>query len=247
MASTVNASSRLIGLDVFRGWAIVLMVIFHFMYDLAWFGFVSVDVTRDPFWVSFRYVIVSIFMLSVGMSLALVHRNGVRWDRVGRRALILGGAAVLVTIATRIQSPHAWVYFGILHLIWVVSLVGLLFVHRPWLALGAAALIFAGSWDDGILWQAQHTLFHWARPLLHLPRYTEDLARFFPWFGAALVGMAVYDLGWYRAIFAHPFFAAPHRVNRMLAWMGRHALMIYLIHLPLLYGLVWGWKLFLQR
>jgi len=110
MASTVkhtpvDTSSRLIGLDVFRGWAIVLMVIFHFVYDLAWFGFVSVDVTRDPFWVYFRYVIVSIFMLSVGMSLALVHRDGIGWGRVGRRAMILGAAAVVVTIATRPVTP----------------------------------------------------------------------------------------------------------------------------------------------
>jgi len=103
-------------------------------------------------------------------------------------------------------------------------------------------LIFAGSWNDGILWQAQHLLYDWVRPILHLPRYTEDLARFFPWFGAVLVGMALYDLGWYRPIFSWSFFAADTRVNRVLAWMGRHALVIYLVHLPVLFGLVMGMR-----
>ncbi len=231
---------RIIGLDIFRGWAIVLMIVFHLAYDLAWFGFVNIDITRDPFWVYFRYVIVTIFMVSVGVSLALVHSPHIRWKRVIRRILILGLAAATVTIATRIQSPHAWVYFGILHLVWVASLAGLLFVHRPWLAMGTAVLIFVGSYDQGVLWQAQHQLYSWARFLLHLPRVTEDLARFFPWFGAVLVGIAAYDLGWGRRFFSLPIFSSHNRFNQMLAFLGRHALIIYLIHLPLLYGIVWG-------
>ena len=237
---------RLVGLDVFRGWAIVLMVIFHFSYDLAFFRFIDANLARDVFWVYFRYVIVTIFMLSVGVSLAMVHARRIRWDRVGRRALLLGAAAVIVTISTRIQSPHAWVYFGILHLIWVASLVGLFFVGKPWIALGVAVMIFIGSYDHGVLWQWQHQLYLWTSPLLHLPRATEDLARFFPWFGAVLVGIAVHDLGWYRSFFSLPILAASNRLNRTLAFLGRHALVIYLVHLPILFGLVMGMRMILR-
>ena len=225
------------GLDVFRGWAIVMMIVFHFAYDLAFFRLMDIDIARDPFWVYFRYVIVSIFMLSVGVSLALVHTPRIRWDRVGRRALILGAAAVVVTVATRIQSPHAWVYFGILHLVWVASLVGLLFVGRPWWALAGALLIFYGSYAGWLL-EAQHRFYWWVHSPLHLPNRTEDLARFFPWFGAVLLGIAAYGLGWHTRFFSMPLLAAQNRFNRTLAFLGRHALVIYLIHLPLLFGLV---------
>ena len=242
MASAVEHSTRIVGLDVFRGWAIAMMIVFHLTYDLAWFGFVDIDVTREPFWVYFRYVIVTIFTVGVGISLGIVHTPRIRWDRVRRRAAILGGAALVVTIATYIQSPGAWVYFGILHFIWMASLVGLVFLKRPWWALLGAVVILYGSYA-GWLWEAQHRFYLWIAPLLHLPRYTEDLARFFPWFGAVLMGIAGYEWGWHRVIFSHPFFAARNPLNNALAFMGRHALVIYLIHLPVLYGVVWGYRL----
>jgi uncharacterized membrane protein len=229
---------RLIGLDVFRGWAIVLMIVFHFAYDLAFFRFIDANLARDAFWVYFRYVIVTIFMVSVGVSLALVHTPRIRWDRVGRRASVLGAASIVVTIATWVQSPHAWVYFGILHLIFVSSVVGLLFVGRPAMALVVAMVIFWGSYGDGWLWQMQHALFNQLRPTLHLPYRTEDLARFFPWFGAILLGISAQGWGWHDRFFSNPLFASSNGFNDALAFLGRHALVIYLIHLPVLFGMV---------
>ena len=242
MASTRNADGkkkRLVGLDVFRGWAIVMMIIFHFAYDLAFFRMVDFSVVHDPFWVYFRYVIVSIFLVSVGVSLGIVHTPRIRWDKVRRRAMILGGASVVVTVATYIQAPHAWVFFGILHLIFVASFVGLLFVRVPRLALLAAGLILWGSYT-GWLTGLQHQFFLAVYHPLHLPHRTEDLARFFPWMAAVLIGIGAYGTGWYRPFFSTPFLAAQTRANTVLAFLGRHALVIYLIHLPLLFGIVMG-------
>jgi uncharacterized membrane protein len=232
-----EAKVRIVGLDVFRGWAIVMMIVFHFAYDLAFFRFIDANLARDTFWVYFRYLIVAIFMVSVGVSLALVHTPRIRWDKVRHRAMILGGASIVVTIATYIQSPHAWVYFGILHLVFVVSLIGLIFVRRPWWAVASAVVVFALSVLD---MTGQHALFQTVRPLLHLPYRTEDLARFFPWFGAVLMGIAGHGWGWHRMFFSLPFFATGNPFNQVLAFLGRHALVVYLIHLPVLFGIVMG-------
>ncbi len=228
---------RLVGLDVFRGWAIILMILFHFAYDLAYFHLVHFSVVHDPFWVHLRYGIVSIFLISVGVSLGIVHTPRIRWDKVRRRAMILGGAAMLVTIATRIQSPHGWVYFGILHLIFVASLTGLLFVRFPRVALLAAILILYGSYTGWLL-ELQHHVYLALRRTLHLPHYTEDLARFFPWMAAVLIGIGAYGTGVYRRFFSIPLLSARTRFNGFLAFLGRHALLIYLIHLPVLFGIV---------
>jgi len=237
MASTYK--TRLVGLDVFRGWAIVMMMVFHLFYDLALFGFVHLSVIHDPFWVYFRYVIVSIFLISVGVSLGMVHGRGIRWDKVARRALILGAAAIIVTLATRVQSPHAWVYFGILHLIFVASLVGLFFVRAPHAALALAALVLWGSYTGWLLgWQ--HQLFLSVYHPLHLPRNTEDLARFFPWIAAVLIGVGVSGMGWHRVFFSWSFLTSNHRINTVLSLLGRHALVVYLIHLPVLFAAVMG-------
>ena len=248
MVSTRSADGkmgRLVGLDVFRGWAIVMMIVFHFAYDLAFFRMVHFSVVHDPFWVYFRYIIVSIFLVSVGVSLGIVHTPKIRWDKVHRRAMILGAASVVVTIATYIQAPHAWVFFGILHLIFVASLVGLLFVRVPWLALVAAVGILWGSYT-GWLTGLQHQFFLAVYHPLHLPRHTEDLARFFPWMAAVLIGIGAYGTGGYRPFFSTPFLAAPTRFNAVLAFLGRHALAVYLIHLPLLFGIVMGVDMLLK-
>ena len=234
---------RIVGLDVFRGWAIVMMIVFHLAYDLAWFRFVDIHLARDVFWIYFRYVIVTIFMVSVGVSLSLVHSPRIRWDRVRRRMWILGAASVVVTLSTLVQSPNAWVYFGILHLVFVVSLVGLLFVGRTWWAWIGAVVVFVLSIMD---MTGQQWLFSTLRPILHLPSRTEDLARFFPWFGAVLVGIAAHGWGWHRIVFDWPFFTSPNPLNNALAFMGRHALVIYLIHLPVLFGLVMGYRYLMQ-
>jgi uncharacterized membrane protein len=138
-------------------------------------------------------------------------------------------------VATYFQAPHAWIYFGILHLIFVASLLGLAFVHHPRAAFIAAIVIFILSYLDIT---GQHALYHWVRPILHLPYQTEDLARFFPWFGAVLMGIAGYDLGWGKYLFDVPLLASRNRWNKILSFMGRHSLLIYLIHAPLLYGAV---------
>jgi len=226
---------RIVGLDIFRGWAIVMMIIFHFSYDLNYFAFIHIDITRDWFWVHFRYVIVSIFMLAVGMSLRIVHHPRLRSKSVLKRIIILGGASLIVTVVTYYQFPRAWVYFGILHLILLSSIVALPFVNHPRYALIASILIFVLSYYD-LTYQPQ--LFEILKKPLHLPQYTVDLARFFPWFGAVLLGIYIASIQFFKTFFNLSIFSDSCRANKILAFLGRHALIIYLLHLPILFELV---------
>jgi len=226
---------RIIGLDVFRGWAIVLMVGYHFCYDLNYFHYIHVHLNHDLFFIYARYLIVSIFLLSVGISLHIVHTPIIRWRSLKKRTLLLGGASILVTLVTYFQFPHSWVYFGILHFILIASWVGLLFLPYPLLTLLTAIIILLASlWG----WLDLHWLFRVLQSPLHLPgRHTEDLVSFFPWFGVVLLGIAVAAYGIHKRLFAFSFFSSDNRPNHFLAFAGRHALVIYLLHLPLLFGL----------
>ena len=64
---------RVAGLDIFRGYAIVLMVIFHFCFDLNYFHIVPINIRSESFWIYFRFCIVFMFIFSAGMSLQLAH------------------------------------------------------------------------------------------------------------------------------------------------------------------------------
>ncbi len=213
----------------------MMMIIFHFSYDLNYFAFIHIDIIKDWFWVYFRYLIVTIFLLAVGMSLRIVHSPHIRYKSVLRRIVLLGGASLLVTVVTYYQFPRAWVYFGILHLILVSSIIALPFVNHPKYALIASILVFVLSYFD-LTYQPQ--LFEILKKPLHLPQYTVDLARFFPWFGAVLLGIYIASNPLFKILFNLPMFSSRYFPNRVLAFAGRHALVIYLLHLPLLFELI---------
>jgi len=226
---------RLLGLDVFRGWAILLMVLFHLAYDLNYFHFIDINLKKDFFWVYARYVIVSMFLFSMGISLALVHRPNIRWKRMYKRTFMLSVASILVSVATYIQFPDRWVYFGILHFILFASWLGLLLVPFPSLSFLLGLFILVGSYF-GFL----HTqyLFDILQSPLHLPKYTEDLVIVFPWFSVVLFGIAFVGFAWQNKVFTFPLLNATNRFNLFLAFSGRHALLIYLLHQPILFGLI---------
>ena len=228
--------SRLHGLDVFRGWALFLMILFHFAYDLNHFKFIDINMHYDSFWVYARYLIVSMFLLSMGVSLALVHRPKIQWHKMYKRTLMLGVSSALVSIATYIEFPHTWVYFGILHFILVASWVGLLFLHLPRFSLFLASVIFIG-YKLGYL--HTHWLFSLLQAPLHLPPgHTEDLVIFFPWFSVVLLGIALVGMHVEKNIFMASFLSHASPFNTFFALIGKHTLIIYLIHQPILFTLV---------
>jgi len=225
---------RLFGLDVFKGWAILFMIVYHTAFDLNYFHFISIDMHKDIFWVNFRYLIVSMFLVSVGISLYLTHYPTVHWNKIYKRTLILGVVSCIISLATYFVFPHSWVYFGILHFILLASWVGLLFLPYPLLSLFTAIVILTGS---AMGWVQMHWLFEILKTPLHLPpRYTEDLLQPFPWLAAVFIGITLSHYTYHIRIFQQPLWASQNIFNRILAFLGKYALPVYLIHLPLLFG-----------
>ena len=234
---------RLQGLDIFRGYAIVLMVIFHFSFDLNNFHLVDFDLKHGDFWRYFRFLIVSMFVFLAGISLFLAHKEKINWSKVKKRVVLLAGASLLVSIGSYTQFPHSWIYFGILHFFLFASVAGLLFLRIPKISFLLGLAIIAG-YNFHLI--HMHWLFLLLREPLHLPiHYTEDLANIIPWFGVFLLGItfAYYDL--HTKLFQQKFFLKESRVNQTFAFLGKHSLLIYLIHQPILFAFfIGGLKLF---
>ena len=226
---------RLVGLDIFRGVALLLMIIFHFCFDLNNFHIVDFDLKHGEFWRYFRFIIVTMFVFTAGVSLQLTHRRGISFVKVKKRVLILGSASLLVSIGSYTQFPDSWIYFGILHFFLFASLAGLLFLKLPKISLLVAVAILVVY---NLHLFSMHWLFLLLQKPLHLPAfYTEDLASVIPWFAPFLVGIATASYGWHEKIFTDTFFKREHALFRLFAFMGRHSLLIYLIHQPILFGI----------
>lgn len=69
--------------DALRGIAIVLMVIYHFVYDLYFFQITDAIFT-NPFWFYFQRVDASTFILLVGVSLSISYTRAVKKEGTSR-------------------------------------------------------------------------------------------------------------------------------------------------------------------
>jgi uncharacterized membrane protein len=107
-------------------------------------------------------------------------------------------------------------------------------VRRPWpaLALGAA-MVAAGNFVAAPLFDAPVLSFIGLRTVKPL---TEDYVPLLPWAGVTLLGVALAA----RSLTPRNAAAlARLRPPRLLGWMGRHSLAIYMAHQPLLLGALW--------
>jgi uncharacterized membrane protein len=243
-STPVSRGQRFWEVDCLRGLAIIMMVIYHLMWDLSYVGVTDVNVF-EGFWLGFQRATASLFLLLVGVSLQLsgararlTHRSQAAvWRRQLRRGLTVFAWGMVVTLATWLLLRDAFVRFGILHLIGLSMLLAYPFLRLgPWnLALGAG-LIAAGRLLQEVTVDAPWLLWLGLRPQNF---YTVDYFPLLPWFGVVLIGLAVGDLV-YRddtRRLALPDLSALPPVS-LVSWLGRHSLAIYLLHQPLLIALL---------
>ena len=235
-------SKRIEAIDVARGMALVAMAIYHFTWDLEFFGYVEQGTTAFGGWRLFARCIASSFLALVGISLYLAHGNGVRWPAFLRRMAMVAGAAVAITLVTRLAVPSGFIFFGILHEIAVASLLGLAFLRLPAIVtLASAALVIAAPYF------ARSALFDhpalWWLGLSGITLRSNDYVPVFPWFGPVLIGIALAQIATWLGI-TEQLAAIRLPRFRLLQFIGRHSLAFYLIHQPVLIGCVWVFSQF---
>jgi uncharacterized membrane protein len=237
-APPVQPPARLPLIDAARGVAIAAMVVYHFSWDLRFFGFIGVDVTQEIGWRIFARLIAGTFLFLVGVSLVLSTRSGFDRSRFLRRLGVVVAAAAAITAITFFMMPDAFIFFGILHCIAVSSVLGLAFVRAPVALVLAAAVLasMAPIWLAGPAFD--HPALQWIGLSPTLPR-SNDFVPLLPWFGVVLAGIAAARLAPLLPAASLPSWRAGAPLPRALIWAGRHSLMIYLVHQPLLFGIVY--------
>jgi uncharacterized membrane protein len=225
---------RLGGVDALRGGALCLMFVYHFAFDLRFYRVIAADFEHDPFWLGFRALIVASFMALVGVSLVLADRAGVAHVRFWRRIGVIAGCALTVSVASWVMFPRTFIYFGILHAIAVASVLARPLVRRPRTAfvIGCAVIAAGFGWS--------HPVFD-AGPLswigfVTVKPATEDYVPLAPWAGFVFLGIA---LGHWLARDAYRALAPIAAAPGWLRWLGRHSLAVYMLHQPILLGVLW--------
>ncbi len=232
---------RIPALDIARGLALLAMTTFHFSWDLEYFGYAEPGITSSFAWKWYAHGIAFTFLMLAGFSITLAHGNGIRRDAFLRRLLQISAAAALISLATWFATPDRFVFFGILHQIALGSVIAILFTRLPVPLIMAAAAAFLALPSIFRSNFFETPLFWWTGLAETLPQ-SNDYVPVFPWTGAILLGLALGRYVLRRNL--GPRFAAissaEQQPARALSFLGRHSLVFYLLHQPILFGLVFA-------
>ncbi len=205
------------------------MIVWHFLFDLASTGLVPVSLMQGSVMELARYAIAGSFVAISGVCARLSKRPL-------RRGLVVLGAALLVSAATYLFG--APVYWGILHLLGACMLLYAA-VRKRWDALpetwacGAAILVFVLTFVLPIRVRVG-TPFLFPLGLRTATFASADYYPLLPWgalfFAAAAAAERLDDMPPEKK-----YRSAPHA----LAWLSRRSLAVYLVHQPVLFGMVY--------
>jgi uncharacterized membrane protein len=233
----MDAALRYQEIDMFRGIAILMMILFHTLLDLNFFNIYPVEISTG-FWRYFAFATASLFLLIVGISLTL--------SRTRAKKVISGHALVqkfvyrgtgifllglLVTAGTWLYVREGFIVFGILHLIGVSIVISPFFFRfkklNAVLGLLFIAVGFFFSTVTGPIWLL---------PLGIHPAsfYSLDYEPLFPWFGVVLIGMGLGEHLYPENVRQFTLPQIPSVFMQPLAFLGRQSLLIYLIHQPVI-------------
>lgn len=230
-------------LDELRGAAILMMVAYHLLYDGVVFAGWEIPLFSPP---------LSFWQDSIGALFILLSGCASRFSRSNlRRGLRCLAAACLITAVTFFWIPNVADWFGVLHFLGCAMLLHPLVqplldrIPVLWGTLGFVLLFFvfypASRGQLGLgFFQVPLPSFlyrNFATAILGFPPYnfaSSDYYPLLPWlflfFAGSLLGRALLRMGRRPALFRSRC--------RPLAWLGRHSFWIYLIHQPILYGLI---------
>lgn len=259
-AMSSEEKCRAFELDFLRGFALFMMILMHFAYDLR--NFFGLDVFRiieaRYFWVFIHPFFIVIFVGISGICCTFSRNNL-------RRGVKLAGVAVGLSIVTAIAtygfSIDCLIIFNVLHLLAVGILVYtfICFVEKK---IGASKekteilMVFVGLWTILIGSEIGNYYYGIIEGSYLVPfgicgsntPFMGDYMPIFPWIGVFLIGAVVGRKYYFSK--KTMFGGAPeivHKISRPFEFMGRHSLIIYLVHQPVLFGLMYAISSVIQR
>ena len=237
----MELNQRFWEIDVLRGIAIVMMVTFHLVFDLTFFGVYYFNVSSGVFFFLAR-ITAFIFIFLVGISLTLSYsraelklKNPKKslFPKYLKRGIKIFALGLLITLATWLFIPEEFIVFGILHFIGIAIILEYPFLGKKYtnLILGIIFII-AG------LVLAQFTVnYPWLLWLGLKPGVfiTVDYFPLLPWLGVVSLGLFAGNTIYsgYKRRYKLPDLSKNY-LTRIFTFLGRHSLLIYLIHQPIL-------------
>jgi uncharacterized membrane protein len=244
---------RIIFIDELRGLCILLMVAYHGAYNLVYIFGLNIPIFHAPLLQNFAQPFVAGVFVAISGIVSRYSKSNIK------RGMLVLGCGLAITAATYFFMPDMLILFGILHLLGVcMILFGILSYgrdtkirpdHLPaFSGVVILSLLFAltygvprgylGFRDTAFFFRLPEWLYSeiWLSPLGFLNRgfITVDYFPIIPWVFLFFAG--TYLGAQFHAGGAPEFFYRSR--SRFLSATGKHTLIIYLLHQPVIYGVM---------
>ncbi|EJL54507.1 putative membrane protein [Rhizobium sp. CF122] len=232
-------------LDTARGVALMAMATYHFTWDMEFMGYLTPGTAETGWLKLYARAIASTFLFIVGVSLVLANTPEIRWRTFWKRFAMIAAAALAISVVTRFVFPNEWIFFGILHCIAALSLLGLVFLRLPLPVTIVVTAVVTAAWAVDT-WIAPDLLrspifnpryLAWIG-LAEMPQRSNDYVPIFPWAVPFLLGMTATLLAMGTGLLER--LARVGTGSSLPAKAGRHSLAFYLIHQPVLIAIAYG-------
>jgi uncharacterized membrane protein len=242
---------RVFELDALRGLALLLMVLHHLSFDLRYMLQLNVFAFQETGW--FVHLLqpffLNVFLVVSGICCTFSRNNT-------RRGLRLLAVALGLTVATSLISYFSqndfYIFFNVLHVLAVGTLLYAGMTRperskgRPLAGIGISLLVLMAVliWLASLLpyWSGARSA--WLLPLGIVPDNMPGMADFLPlipWLGFFLLGAVIGRLAYAgrKSLFPNPPIWLG-RITRPFEFIGRHSLLIYALHQPILLAVLYG-------
>lgn len=217
-------------LDELRGLDLVSMMLYHACWDMMFLFGIWMDWYAGMPGRLWQQTICWVFILLSGFCVPLGHRTLKRGAQVF-------AAGALVTVVTLVFMPEDRVVFGVLTFLGSAMLLTgvlepLLKKIPPAAGLAVSAVLFALTYHLDERWLGFGGL-RLALPDAWYANYFTAFFGFLPW-------LFLFWAGYYlhKAVGRRRMEPLRRPVCPALGWMGRHSLLLYLLHQPVIYGVL---------
>ncbi len=225
-------------IDLFRGIAVVGMISFHAIFALNFLNIIHTNIFSD-IWLPYTRFIQFTFLGVVGVSMAISKKTYIGQIK---RALKVFAGAIIVTIFTYIAARDYYIIFGILHLIAVSIFVLAAIKNKKYMGLILGLFIIS-------IWLFIKNIES-ANILLFIIGFknttiaTLDYFPILPWLAVPCFGL---EIGHYLYRDNAPIIDTKcPKLLRPILFLGRHSLLVYLIHVPIILILIFIFQTFLR-
>ncbi len=229
---------RLWKIDVLRGIAIIGMVLFHANYMLIHIFGVNTLNFSPLFWFFLWKTVATLFIVVAGVSAFLSFSGrGTEyiWRKTFQRFFLLGLCALGISFVTFVFFPEQRISWGIIHFFVLSTLIAPFFrtFGRYTIIVGSLILALPYVWLPE--W---HSI--WLVPIGFPPYgyFSADYYPLLPWFWLYLIGFGLAHFLSERGVLEKVFFLKWEQFS-LFRVIGKHSLLFYMLHVPVLYVLFW--------